>query len=266
MTLNRTVGCLLLLACSSLGLAQQGTITSFDREFLTWQAGDTNLYYRVEYAKQLSGPWEPIAGCSNLRAAGAETSIVSPLEALDARTLCSECVFVRVTWSRNRFAAQAGGEAVPTTTTGETLTLTAFPWQPGVTNYIAADLATTDVRFWVLQKQGTNYASLASQHVPLIEDQMYGWHLKVLTSRTNATWSCIQERPGAPETWGNVDGDPDYEISADRTTVTSRPKPVFSDGSCGQIWLVEAGDPAGLYRISVFADQTPVHTFDFEVR
>lgn len=103
----------------------------------------------------------------------------------------------------------------------------------------------------------------ASNTVPLVVNQNYGWILKLnqMTGKVR-----VLERmtlPEAPKTWGT--GGQPYGTSADRKTMSMDVTLTIHNGTISHSWDVVSGDPAGHYLISVFIENSPPVQFEFDV-
>jgi hypothetical protein len=107
---------------------------------------------------------------------------------------------------------------------------------------------------------------VATNRVPLVVDQAYGWVIVIKTSAKTVRWREEFTLPAAPATWGGPDPSATRSMSDDaRTTITER-EVSAQDGVILHAWSVAAGDPAGTYRMRVSIDGRLVRTFEFQVR
>lgn len=103
----------------------------------------------------------------------------------------------------------------------------------------------------------------ASNTVPLVVDQNYGWIMK-LNQKTGKVR--ILERmtlPEAPKTWGT--GGQPYGTSADRKTLSIDVTLTIYNGTISKSWDVAKGDPPGHYLISAFIGNSAPVQFEFDV-
>lgn len=103
----------------------------------------------------------------------------------------------------------------------------------------------------------------ASNTVPLVVNQNYGWIMK-LNQRTGKVR--VLERmtlPEAPKTWGT--GGQPYGTSADRKTMSLDVTLTVYNGTVSKSWDVAKGDPPGHYLISAFIENSPPVQFEFDV-
>lgn len=103
----------------------------------------------------------------------------------------------------------------------------------------------------------------ASNTVPLVVNQNYGWIVKLnqMTGKIR-----VLERmtlPEAPKTWGT--GGQAFGTSADRKTMSMDVTLNVYNGAISKSWDVVSGDPAGHYQITVFIENSAPLQFEFDV-
>ena len=103
----------------------------------------------------------------------------------------------------------------------------------------------------------------ASNTVPRVVNQNYGWMLKL--NRRSGQVRVLERvtMPEAPKTWG-AGGQP-YGTSADRKTISLDVTLTIYDGTISKSWDVASGDPAGHYQISAFIENSMPVQFEFDV-
>ena len=101
--------------------------------------------------------------------------------------------------------------------------------------------------------------------VPNIEDQPYGWRIQLKESDQPITWTEVLTLPKAPLSWGGTADNPNITISNDGRTATTNGESAPTDGFIDNIWSVAAGDPPGIYEISVKIDGDNSAVFRFRL-
>jgi len=120
-----------------------------------------------------------------------------------------------------------------------------------------------DKQFGLFSITNEHIRFVPSSSVPLIEDQVYGWRLRVNTERNVILVRDELELPLAPTTWG--DAVAGRTISEDgRTSIMTRSL-TPDEGYIFNMWTIAHGDPLGGHVVRVFIDDKPVATFHFTV-
>jgi hypothetical protein len=103
----------------------------------------------------------------------------------------------------------------------------------------------------------------ASNTVPLVVDQNYGWILKL--NQLNGKVRVLERMtlPEAPKTWGV--GGHAHGTSADRKTMSLDVTLTVYNGTVSKSWDVAKGDPPGHYLISAFIENSAPVQFEFDV-
>lgn len=102
--------------------------------------------------------------------------------------------------------------------------------------------------------------------VPFIENQAYGWVIRLQTSKPTVKWREELVLPAKPATWGDPEPLGKRSISpSGRASITER-EVAPEKGMIFNAWSVAPGDPKGKYVIRVFVDGALVKTFRFEVQ
>lgn len=91
----------------------------------------------------------------------------------------------------------------------------------------------------------------ATAHVPNEEEQAYGWRVRVAESDRAVKWIETVTLPEAPDSWGDMEDDPNVLISDDGRTATTMGAAIPDGGYLEGTWYVAIGDPAGAYVMSV---------------
>jgi hypothetical protein len=103
-----------------------------------------------------------------------------------------------------------------------------------------------------------------TNRVPLVENQKYGWVIRVPKNLKTVRWREEFTLPAPPNTWGEGEKDGIHAISADRRVSTTEREVPVRDGIVSNFWRVASGDPTGKYVIRVFINDALVETFHFE--
>jgi len=129
----------------------------------------------------------------------------------------------------------------------------------------ATGQATVEFGIWTADAAGELYFVPTSK-VPNVEDQPYGWRLRVGKSSKPVHWVEILTLPDAPESWEGVDENPNMKLSPDGRTVTTAGESTPEEGYISNTWSVAIGDPPGEYEITVETCDGRRESFKFEVR
>lgn len=103
----------------------------------------------------------------------------------------------------------------------------------------------------------------ASNTVPLVVNQNYGWILKLNQKSGKVRVLERMTLPEAPKTWG-AGGSP-YGTSADRKAISLDVTLTIYNSTISKSWDVADGDPPGHYLISAFVDNSAPVQFEFDV-
>jgi hypothetical protein len=125
--------------------------------------------------------------------------------------------------------------------------------------------ATVEFGIWTADAAGELHFVQTSK-VPNVEDQPYGWRLRVGESSNPIRWVENLTLPSAPESWEGVDEDPNMTVSPDGRTVTTAGESTPEEGYVSNAWFVAIGDPPGEYEITVEMPDGRRASFKFEVR
>ncbi len=130
---------------------------------------------------------------------------------------------------------------------------------------LAPDLVVTGALFGVIELDDDGAPRFApAEAVPLEPGLEFGWVVWLETGRPSVRWREIF-RSASPDNW-QIEGDGDYRLSEDRTTLTLEREVAPDAGRIANFWQVAPGDLPGPHRIQVFVEDAPVADFAFEVR
>lgn len=105
-----------------------------------------------------------------------------------------------------------------------------------------------------------------SDVVPLVENQSYGWVIRLRTNKSTVKWREEFVLPEKPDTWGSAQAFGKHSISPNgRVSITER-EVTPEKGMIFNVWTVAPGDPKGKYIIRVFVEGRLVKTFRFDVQ
>jgi hypothetical protein len=114
----------------------------------------------------------------------------------------------------------------------------------------AAGIGPIEFGIWAMDFGGEMYFVPAT-NIPNVEDQPYGWRVRVGDSKSVVRWTETLSRPGAPDSRDAVATDPGAIVSADGRTVITAMEMVPEDGYVEHSWYVAAGDLPGRYDVTV---------------
>ena len=101
---------------------------------------------------------------------------------------------------------------------------------------------------------------------PLVENQTYGWVIRLRTNKPTVKWREEFVLPEKPDTWGGAQPFGKHSISPNgRVSITER-EVTPEKGMIFNAWTVAPGDPQGKYIIRVFVEGALVKTFRFDVQ
>ena len=132
---------------------------------------------------------------------------------------------------------------------------------------IAPDLTVRAVRFGLLKSDtGSDDDFLATDEIPAVEGQAFGWIVEVATSRRSLHWQEHLRMPEPLADWGDAASDPDLVISKDGKSVIAQGEDDVEDSELSRFyWSLATGDPAGEYQLDVAVEGHPVAHFRFHV-
>ena len=132
---------------------------------------------------------------------------------------------------------------------------------------IAPDLTVRAVRFGLLKSDtGSDDDFLATDEIPAVEGQAFGWIVEVATSRRSLHWQEHLRMPEPPADWGDAASDPDLVISKDGKSVIAQGEGDVDDGELSRFyWSLATGDPAGDYQMDVAIEGHAVAHVRFHV-
>jgi len=131
---------------------------------------------------------------------------------------------------------------------------------------IAEDLVLVSAEFGLVEKGDDGSVQFkATDKVPLVTGQGYGWRMRFRTKRESVALREELELPVAPKTWDHSGEGGDFKVSADGRTGITEADAVLQDGAIIQAWQVADGDPTGAHVIRVYIDGKLARTFKFDV-
>ena len=141
------------------------------------------------------------------------------------------------------------------------------PPPPSLPLVIAPDLTVRAVRFGLLKADpGSDDEFLATDEIPAVEGQAFGWIVEVATSRRSLHWQEHLRMPEPPADWGDAASDPDLVISKDGKSVIAQGEDDVEDSELSRFyWSLATGDPAGEYQLDVAVEGHQVAHFRFHV-
>lgn len=111
-----------------------------------------------------------------------------------------------------------------------------------------------------------NNQFIASDKVPLITGQLYGWRIQLKTNKTKIKWKEQFILPKAPKTWGELNQiDGKNSISNDKRVSITEREVIPENGIIYNAWSVANGDPKGRYMIRVLIENQQERVFTFNV-
>src|SRR5215472_16476751 len=132
---------------------------------------------------------------------------------------------------------------------------------------IAHDLTVTGVRFGILKTDASGEDQfVATDEVPAVDGQVFGWVVEVSTSRSSVRWQEHLRLPAPPADWGDPANDPDILISKDGKSVAAQGEDDIEDGNLSRFyWSLASGDPGGYYELDIAIEGKAVAHFRFHV-
>ncbi|MFM2344843.1 MAG: hypothetical protein RLZZ210_1455 [Pseudomonadota bacterium] len=101
--------------------------------------------------------------------------------------------------------------------------------------------------------------------IPLIPNQMYGWIILLNNTNSHIKWQEEFTLPEKPKTWGEVPLGSRIITNNGKTSIMQH-EVRNENNTIHNVWAVAKGDPKGKYTIRVFADESLVGKFEFEVK
>jgi len=105
----------------------------------------------------------------------------------------------------------------------------------------------------------------ATNRIPNVAGQVYGWILAVKTASPTIRWKEELVLPEAPRSWDDSKSPADHALSADRRVSTTEGTAANDKGLISHSWTVAPGDPSGAYEMRVFVEGRLLQTFRFVV-
>jgi hypothetical protein len=132
---------------------------------------------------------------------------------------------------------------------------------------IAADLVITEASFGVLKTDGNGEDQFfETGEVPAVDGQVFGWTVKLQTTRETVHWQEHLRLPAAPADWGDAAEDPEILISGDGKNVAVKGEsPVVQESIERFYWALAPGDPPGDYALDLAVEGKEVARFRFHV-
>jgi len=131
---------------------------------------------------------------------------------------------------------------------------------------IADDLVLVSAEFGLLEKGEDGAVQFkATDKVPLVAGQGYGWRLRFQTKRESVAMREEFELPVAPKNWDSSGSGGEFKVSTDGRTGTTEGDATLQDGAIIRAWQVADGDPTGAHVIRVYIEGKLVRTFKFDV-
>ena len=107
---------------------------------------------------------------------------------------------------------------------------------------------------------------VATNVVPFVPNQSYGWVMVLRTSQQKVKWREEFTLPVKPDTWGEPEALGKRAVSEDgRTSVTER-EVSPNRGLILNAWSIAPGDPKGHYVIRVYVEGVLAGVFEFDVQ
>lgn len=133
----------------------------------------------------------------------------------------------------------------------------------GETKTTTSTCTILSAEFGIVQNQ-VNFIKTTT--VPYIENQSYGWRIRVAPPEARVHWREEFELPRTPAIW---EGNPDDAVHQtlkdhDKICVTEKDDKAVG-GVIQNFWAVAKDDPHGLYHMRVFVNGKLAKTFDFTV-
>jgi hypothetical protein len=101
--------------------------------------------------------------------------------------------------------------------------------------------------------------------IPYHVGACYNWHLRLGKTKGAIAITEVYTLPSKPKSWGLGEGEA-IEVSEDRLSATSELLITPEDGWISNGWCITRGDPKGDYSFEIFAGDTPLHRFEFELQ
>ncbi len=141
------------------------------------------------------------------------------------------------------------------------------PGGPALPLRIAPDLTVRTVHFGLLKsEEGSDDQFVATDDIPAIDGQAFGWIIEVDTTRKTLHWQEHLRMPEPPADWGDAASDPALTISKDGKSVVAQGEDDVEDNELSRFyWSLATGDPAGEYQLDVAVEGHQVAHIRFRV-
>jgi hypothetical protein len=132
---------------------------------------------------------------------------------------------------------------------------------------IAADLVVTEAAFGVLKTDADGEEQFfETSEVPAVDGQVFGWTIRLETTRETVHWQEHLRLPQPPADWGDAAEDPEILISSDgRNVAVKGESPVVENRIERFFWALAPGDPPGDYALDLAIEGREVARFRFHV-
>jgi len=134
------------------------------------------------------------------------------------------------------------------------------------TNNSTTDTQIISAEFGLINNPNSeNPEFVPTKNVPLVENQEYGWVIRLKTNKPTVKWREELILPEAPAIWDSSEIKGKFTLSEDRKTSIIEREVTPNQGLIINSWLIAPGDPKGKYIIHVFIENLMVKTFEFDV-
>ena len=131
---------------------------------------------------------------------------------------------------------------------------------------VGKDLVLLSAEFGLVEQDADGTARIkATDKIPLVAGQAYGWRLKLRTKREVVALREEFRLPVAPKSWNSSIPEAEFRVSPDGRTGVTLADAVLVDGALMNAWTVVEGDPPGAHVIRLYLEGKLVRTFKFEV-
>jgi len=132
--------------------------------------------------------------------------------------------------------------------------------------FLGKDLDLVSAEFGLVEQDADGTVHIkATDKIPLVAGQTYGWRLRFKTKREIVALREEFEVPVAPKSWASSIPDAAFKVSPDGRTGITEADGVLVDGALMNAWQVAERDPPGAHVIRLYIERRLVRTFKFEV-
>ncbi len=129
---------------------------------------------------------------------------------------------------------------------------------------ILDDLAVIEVLFGITRESADGEPKfLETRVVPYTPGQRYGWTMSVRTGRERVRVREELTMPAPPASWGRTATDPRATLSKDRRRAVVEEETTLD--RMGRSWIIDRGDPRGLYKLRLYVEDVLVGEATFVV-